>query len=463
VSATEIVERALAEAGSASRHAGTSVIVTESSSAELRWAGTTLTTNGTTTGQAVTVATAVHGDGGTSVGVVTRRGVAAADVADLVAQARAVAEASPPAEDAAALVDGGADVDWAEPSLPTGPHALEEVATGLGQAFDAARSAGQELFGYAEQTAHTTWLGTSAGTRRRHVQPTGTVELTGKSHERSRSAFASRAARDLALVDMGALAAEVSERLGWQARRLEVEPGPWDTVLPPTAVADLLVDLYWSTESRAAHEGRTAFARAGGGTRVGERLTDVPFTLRSDPAHPGLECEPFVATPSSHDFASVFDNGMAVPAATWVDRGTLAALPTTRFSAGLTGLPVTPAVDNLVAEVDGGQGDAASLVAGLERGLLLTCLWYIREVDPRTLLLTGLTRDGVYLVEGGEVVGAVTNFRFNESPLDMLRRVDGAGASVPALSREWSEFLPRTAMPPLLVRGFNMSSTSPAS
>ena len=103
------------------------------------------------------------------------------------------------------------------------------------------------------------------------------------------------------------------------------------------------------------------------------------------------------------------------------------------------------------------------MIARTERGLLLTCLWYIREVDPQTLLLTGLTRDGVYLVENGEVTGAVNNFRFNESPVAMLSRLAEVGASVPALPREWGDYFSRAAMPPVRVEGFNMSSVSQAS
>ena len=103
------------------------------------------------------------------------------------------------------------------------------------------------------------------------------------------------------------------------------------------------------------------------------------------------------------------------------------------------------------------------MIARTERGLLLTCLWYIREVDPQTLLLTGLTRDGVYLVEHGEVTGAVNNFRFNESPVAMLSRLAEVGASVPALPREWGDYFSRVAMPPVRVEGFNMSSVSQAS
>ncbi len=114
-------------------------------------------------------------------------------------------------------------------------------------------------------------------------------------------------------------------------------------------------------------------------------------------------------------------------------------------------------------DVPGGAGTTADLIASTGRGLLLTCLWYIREVDPQTLLLTGLTRDGVYLVENGEVIGAVNNFRFNESPVAMLNRITEAGVTVPTLPREFSDYFTRAAMPPVRVEGFNMSSVSQAS
>ena len=129
----------------------------------------------------------------------------------------------------------------------------------------------------------------------------------------------------------------------------------------------------------------------------------------------------------------------------------------------MTGQPVTPAIDNLVLDVDGATGGIDDLVAGTERGLLLTCLWYIRVVDPQSLLLTGLTRDGVYLVENGEITGAVNNFRFNESPVDLLRRFTAASATMPSFSREWGDdYFSRTATPALRVPDFNMSSVSQA-
>ncbi|MGH3373946.1 MAG: metallopeptidase TldD-related protein, partial [Actinoallomurus sp.] len=132
------------------------------------------------------------------------------------------------------------------------------------------------------------------------------------------------------------------------------------------------------------------------------------------------------------------------------------------FSAGLAGLPVTPMIGNLAFSAAGATATLPEMVAATERGLLLTCLWYIREVDPQSLLLTGLTRDGVYLVEDGEVVGEVNNFRFNESPVGLLSRLTEAGATQRGLSREWSDYFTRTAMPPLRVADFNMSTVSKA-
>ena len=117
----------------------------------------------------------------------------------------------------------------------------------------------------------------------------------------------------------------------------------------------------------------------------------------------------------------------------------------------------------LIMTAPGASASLSDMIASTRRGLLLTCLWYIRQVDPQTLLLTGLTRDGVYLVESGEVVGAVNNFRFTESPVGMLGRVVEAGVTSRTLPREWGDYFNRAAMPPLRVDGFNMSSVSQAS
>jgi len=230
--------------------------------------------------------------------------------------------------------------------------------------------------------------------------------------------------------------------------------------MPPSTVADMMIYLVWSMAGRGAQEGRTAFSASGGGTRLGERLTELPLTLFSDPMAPGLACAPFVATSSSSEALSVFDNGMEITQVDWIRSGVINALAYPRATAAKFDAEVAVAADNLV--MTGGSAELTDMIAATERGLLLTTLWYIREVDPTTLLLTGLTRDGVYLIEDGEVTAAVNNFRFNESPLDLLRRITEAGASQKTLPREWGDWATRAAMPTLRIPDFYMSSVSQA-
>ena len=463
----DLVERGIEAAGGR----GCAVLVDERSSVNLRWAMNGLTTNGLTTSRSVTVIVAGSASPGSSegtgVGVLTRQGIGADGVAALVAEAAALADAAAPAEDAAPFVgDDGSSrggAGWEDPGAETGAEVFAALAGQLGEVFARGAAEDRESFGFAMHEVSTTWLGTSAGLRRRHVQPHGTIELNGKSHGRSRSTWVGRTSRDFTDVDALELDAEVRTRLDWQARRVELPPGRYDTVLPASAVADFMAYLYWSSDARSAHEGRTVFSKPGGGTRLGERLTSSPATLSGDPSYPGLECAPHVLARASSPLGSVFDNGLGTPPAVWIEGGVLSALPSTRFTAGLTGLPLNPAVDNVLLTVAGATASLDELVAGTDRGLLLTCLWYIREVDPQTLLLTGLTRDGVYVVEGGEVTGATTNFRFNESPVDLLGRIQAAGTTEITLGREFGEWAQRTAMPPLRVEGFNMSTTSEAS
>ncbi|MGW7450473.1 metallopeptidase TldD-related protein [Streptomyces sp. NPDC054787] len=452
----EIVERAL-ELSTAD---GCVVIADEESTANLRWAGNALTTNGVTRGRTLTVIATVDGKEGTASGVVSRSAVTAADLEPLVRAAEAAARGAGPAEDAQPLVTGTPhSPDFTDAPAETTSAVFADFAPALGEAFARARAGGRELYGFANHELVSTYVGTSTGLRLRHDQPKGTLELNAKSPDRQRSAWAGRSTRDFKDVDPTALDAELAVRLGWAERRIELPAGRYETLLPPTAVADLLIYQMWSAAARDAVEGRTVFSKPGGGTRLGEKLSELPLTLRSDPNAPGLESAPFVIAHSSGDDASVFDNGLPVPATDWIRDGELARLTTTRHTAGLTGLPLSPGFGNLILD-GGGDKSLDEMVAGTERGLLLTCLWYIREVDPATLLLTGLTRDGVYLVENGQVVGEVNNFRFNESPVDLLSRASEAGRTEKTLPREWSDWFTRAAMPALRIPDFNMSSVS---
>ncbi|WP_326639139.1 metallopeptidase TldD-related protein [Streptosporangium sp. NBC_01755] len=434
------------------------VIVDEGTSANLRFAGNTLTTNGVSRSSQLTVISIV----GRGVGVVSRAAVHPDQLDDVVAAADHAAEDAQPSEDARPLLEGARSSDWDDLAEPTSIGVFGAFAPALGEAFTAAEASGRRLYGFAEHTVTTTFVGTSTGTRLRHAQPTGRLELNAKSLDMKRSAWIGVSTRDFSDIDVAALDATLARRLEWAKNRVDLPAGRYETLLPPTAVSDLMIYLYWTAGARDALEGRTVFSRPGGGTRVGETLSESPIRLYGDPAAPGVECPPFVVAHASSRENSVFDNGLPLAATDWISDGKLANLLQTRYSAELTGLPVTPAIDNLIMRGPEGGRSLEEMIASTERGLLLTCLWYIREVDPQTLLLTGLTRDGVYLVENGEVVGEVNNFRFNESPVDLLRRLTEVGASEQTLPREWGDYFNRAIMPAIRVPDFNMSTVSQA-
>jgi predicted Zn-dependent protease len=454
----EVVERALA----LSKADGCVVIASESSTVNLRWANNTLTTNGAVRDRSVAVISIV----GRSFGVRSSSTVDETQLEDLVRAAEGDAREAAAAEDYVDLLEGdagaAAGTDFTAAAEHTSTAVFNAFARDLSESFAAARAEGRLLYGFASHDMTTTWLGSSTGLRRRHTQPTGYVEWTAKEPRPGASVWHGVSTRDFSDVSVPDADAELRRRLAWCERRVELPAGRYETLLPPSAVADFMIYLYWTAAGRDAAEGRTAFSKPGGGTRVGEALAPSGVTLTSDPFAPGLGTTPFTLATSSSATTSVFDNGLPLGRTAWIDDGKLAALIQTRASAPRAAVPVTPYVDNLCLD-SGGTASLPDMVADTRRGLLLTCLWYIRMVDPQTLLLTGLTRDGVYLVEGGEVVGVVNNFRFNESPLDLLGRLGEIGATGRTLPREWSDFFTWVRMPPLRIPDFNMSSVSPAS
>lgn len=457
---------ALVEQALALSHADEAmVIVTDAHEASLRWAGNSMTTNGSSISREWAVIS-IFRDGPDSarVGSLSSTSVDPAEIEAVVRASEAAARTAEPAKDAMPLLtpdsDGLPDAgsDWASAPGSTGIEVFTDLARDLAGGFDGT----DRLYGFAYHQMHTTWLGTSTGIRRRFVQPTGSVEINGKRGEGAdlASAWVGVGTADFTDVDVPGLLTELSRRLDWSKRRVELPAGRYETLLPPSAVADLMIYLAWSMEGRGAHEGHSAFAKAGG-TRIGERLSDIPLTLYSDPSAGGLEYRPFVATSSSSESLSVFDNGLPARRVDWLRAGVIESLVYPRATAAEFDAPTTVPGDNLL--LTGGSGASIdAMIANTERGLLLTTLWYIREVDPATLLLTGLTRDGVYLVENGEVTAAVNNFRFNESPIDLLRRTTEAGATETTLPREWKDWFTRTAMPPLRIPDFHMSSVSQA-
>jgi predicted Zn-dependent protease len=461
IPAQELVERGVAAADAAGADACI-VLVEEGSHADVRFAQNTTTTNGVHRARSVSVVMMAAGSVGTS----RRTGVVGtAGVDDMVAAALADAREAPPAEDAFPLVepgDGTLGRDFGLTPEETDSGVLEEVLSSLSGAFGRARARDAVLAGFAELDVATLYLGSSTGLRLSHLQPTGAVNLVGRTTDGKGSAWVGEPSITPSLE---AMEREIWRRLDWAKRQVSLEAGRYEVILPPSGVGDMMAELAFAgLGGRDAEDGRTVFSSEGGGTRVGTRIASLPFTLFSDPYEAGVECAPFVAAEASSSEVSVFDNGLPVRRVEWLHEGVLAHLRYHRAGAAKSGVEVAPYIDNLVLHCAGAAGGSVDdMVARTERGLLLTCLWYIREVDPATLLLTGLTRDGVYMIEDGAVVGAANNFRFNESPVDLLARATEVGTPVRALGREFGEYLNRSIMPPLRIPDYNMSSVSQAS
>jgi predicted Zn-dependent protease len=461
IPAQELVERGVAAADAAGADACI-VLVEEGSHADVRFAQNTTTTNGVHRARSVSVVMMAAGSVGTSrqTGVVGTAGVD-----NMVAAALADAREAPPAEDAFPLVepgDGTLGRDFGLAPEETDSAVLEGVLSSLSGAFGRARARDAVLAGFAELDVTTLYLGSSTGVRLSHLQPTGAVNLVGRTADGKGSAWVGEPSITPSLEDMER---EIWRRLDWAKRQVSLEAGRYEVILPPAGVGDMMAELaLGGLGGRDAEDGRTVFSKEGGGTRVGDRIASLPFTLFSDPFEAGVECAPFVAAEASSSEVSVFDNGLPVRRVDWLHEGVLAHLRYHRAGAAKSGVEVAPYIDNLVLHCAGAAGGSVDdMVARTERGLLLTCLWYIREVDPATLLLTGLTRDGVYVIENGAVVGAANNFRFNESPVDLLARATEVGTPVRALGREFGEYLNRSIMPPLRIPDYNMSSVSQAS
>ncbi|HLL53994.1 MAG TPA: metallopeptidase TldD-related protein, partial [Myxococcaceae bacterium] len=224
-------------------------------------------------------------------------------------------------------------------------------------------------------------------------------------------------------------------------RRLE--PGRYTVVLEPAAVGELLAFLTNSLGARPADEGRSFFARKGG-TRLGEKLFADGITLRSDPTSPALPSAPFDR------------EGHRLEPITWVENGKLSALAYSRFWAAKQGK--VPTGHHTSYLLEGGDATREGLLTGVKRGVLITRFWYTRWVDPQSMLITGLTRDGVFLIEDGKLAGPVNNFRFNESPVTMLANADALTKETVRVPGGQSPL----RVPALRTHGFNLASVSDA-
>ncbi|HEX5724385.1 MAG TPA: TldD/PmbA family protein [Longimicrobiaceae bacterium] len=253
---------------------------------------------------------------------------------------------------------------------------------------------------------------------------------------------------DWAQIDPAELARRAIQKAEASREPRAVEPGKWTVILEPTAVANLVSLMMFSLNARAADEGRSFFSKQGGGNKIGEKIVDARVTIHSDPADPALSTAPF-------DF-----QGLPNRREVWIENGVVKNLVYNRFWAQRNNRQPTGFVSGY--SMSGGDATIEQMIESTERGLLVTRLWYIRSVDPRTILFTGLTRDGTFLIENGRITTAVKNLRWNESPIFLLNSIEALGRPVRVSASEDGNFNNTVIVPPVKARDFTFTSLSDA-
>jgi predicted Zn-dependent protease len=313
---------------------------------------------------------------------------------------------------------------------------------------DQAVAAGLVATGYLEANAGSVAVATSRGLFAYDEQTSTALTTTVRTPDGSGSGWAGATHHDWSRITPAELGARAIDKAKRSVNPVAVEPGRYTVVLEPTAVGNLVQLIAGAAQARAADEGRSFFSKPGGGTKIGMKVVDERVTLRSDPRDPDA-------------FGNTFSgDGLPTRPITWIENGVVRNLAYDRFWAQKQGQQ--PSAFSGSLRMDGGSSSIEEMIASTERGLLVTRLWYIRPVDPRTILYTGLTRDGTFLIENGKVTRAVKNLRWNESPIFMLNNVEAMGAPVRVSASESGGPGQAVVVPPLKVRDFTFTSLSDA-
>ena len=275
------------------------------------------------------------------------------------------------------------------------------------------------------------------------------LSMTVRTRDGSSSGYFNRSHFDAARLDTARVASEAIRRAVEGQNAREVTPGSYPVILEPQAVADLLSSFAFSFDARSAEEGRSALSAPGGKTRRGERFFNERLSVYSDPWHPEL--------PGS----MAAQGGLPAERVYLVRRGAVETLVYSRFWAQRQAAQPTPGPVNTIIEAEGPTATLEEMIRATDRGLLITRFWYIRSIDPRTQSLTGLTRDGVWYIEGGRIKHAARNLRFNQSITRMLApgNVEMVGAPERVNS---SEGQTAALLPALKLKSFTFTSQSEA-
>jgi predicted Zn-dependent protease len=300
--------------------------------------------------------------------------------------------------------------------------------------------------GYTEDEVNFTALLNSNGLFAYNRGSLASYSCTSRTKDGTGSSRVQKQSINVNDINTEALSERVTTRASMSTNPKELKPGKYTVILEPAAAADMVAYCSYFMDARSADEGRSFFSKKGGGSKIGEKIVNDQVTIYSDPIDPKAPGIPF-----SYE-------GYPRNKTMWFENGVLRNLSRGRFWAEKTGQPVVPFYSNIIME--GANKTLDEMIASTDYAILVTRFWYIRTVDPRTVLLTGLTRDGIFEVSNGKITGAVKNFRFNESPVNVFKNVLEIGKAENAVGSETYDT--QIFVPPLRVKDFNFSSLSDA-
>ena len=293
--------------------------------------------------------------------------------------------------------------------------------------------------GYLEDSAGFSAIGNTKGLFAYNRSTSVDFSVTVRTNDERGSGYVSKDYNDSSKLNSGTATSVAIQKAKASAEAQAIEPGKYTVILEPLAASNLLGGIVNQMNARNADEGRSFLSKQGGGTRLGEKLFDERVNIYSDPTHPEVPVSPWTG------------DGLPRKKMTWIENGVVKNMVYSRYWAEKNGVEPIPSPGAIIME--GGNESLADLIRSTERGVLVTRFWYIRSVDPQTLLVTGLTRDGTFFIENGQIKFPVKNFRFNESPIVMLNNIEAMGRP---------ERVNGSMIPPMKIRDFTFTSLSDA-
>ena len=425
----------------ASRADGCIVRVGGSDSLNLRFARNSATTNGAGSEVSVTIVSQI----GQRSGSVTVTSLDAGALAEAQARSEAIARLAP--EDSEQMPPLGAqDYETAGASYDDATAAVHaaSLAAAAKTVIGEAVAKNVDAAGFAKVGASFQAMATSTGLFAYDRETAARFSATARNKAGTWSGWSGASEFRFDRLDAGRIARRAIGKSAQDMAPVDLDPGKYTVILEPAAVGELVQWLLWSLDARQADEGRGFMSRKGGGNRLGEKLFGETVTITSDPHD--------AAVP-----AMVYgEDGLPQRRTVWVENGVVKNLCYSRYWARKMEREPLSSPGSLV--MTGGTASIEDMIRGTKRGILVTRVWYTNIVDPQTLLLTGLTRDGNFLIENGQIVAPARNLRFNESLVAMLSSIIAAGPSERSHGGDIGE--QAISVPPLMVDGFTFSSRS---